>query len=148
MFLERGEQRIGRVYKKAVYQQYTDATYMQQIEKPKWLGYLGPLISAEEDDIVIVHLKNTARRAYSIHAHGLRYNKSNEGVISFHHFNSCSQIVHYENCEYWISLQEHYIPTHQKKRRKLMIQWPLRSRSPIFGAYRPPILLEKMKLTA
>ncbi len=148
MFLERGEQRIGRVYKKAVYQQYTDATYRQEIEKPKWLGYLGPLISAEEDDVVIVHLKNTAKRAYSIHAHGLSYNKTNEGVNSFDHFNSCSQIAHYENCEYWISLQELYIPTHQKRWRKPMIQWPLGSRSPMFGPYRPPILLEKMKLTA
>uniref|UniRef100_A0A673MDI8 ferroxidase n=1 Tax=Sinocyclocheilus rhinocerous TaxID=307959 RepID=A0A673MDI8_9TELE len=81
VFLERGEQRIGRVYKKAVYLQYTDATYRQEIEKPKWLGYLGPLISAEEDDVVIVHLKNMAKRAYSIHAHGLSYNKSNEGAL-------------------------------------------------------------------
>uniref|UniRef100_A0A672KPZ0 Ceruloplasmin n=1 Tax=Sinocyclocheilus grahami TaxID=75366 RepID=A0A672KPZ0_SINGR len=81
VFLEKGEQRIGRVYKKAVYLQYTDATYRQEIEKPKWLGYLGPLISAEEDDIVIVHLKNMAKRAYSIHAHGLSYNKSNEGAL-------------------------------------------------------------------
>uniref|UniRef100_A0A8C2F9T4 ferroxidase n=1 Tax=Cyprinus carpio TaxID=7962 RepID=A0A8C2F9T4_CYPCA len=81
VFLERGEQRIGRVYKKAVYLQYTDATYRQEIEKPKWLGYLGPLISAEEDDIVIVHLKNMAKRPYSIHAHGLSYNKSSEGAL-------------------------------------------------------------------
>lgn len=81
VFLERGEQRIGRVYKKAVYLQYTDATYRQEIEKPKWLGYLGPLISAEEDDIVIVHLKNMAKRPYSIHAHGLSYNKSSEGDV-------------------------------------------------------------------
>uniref|UniRef100_A0A8C1RI50 Ceruloplasmin n=1 Tax=Cyprinus carpio TaxID=7962 RepID=A0A8C1RI50_CYPCA len=81
VFLERGEQRIGRVYKKAVYLQYTDATYRQEIEKPKWLGYLGPHISAEEDDIVIVHLKNMAKRAYSIHAHGLSYNKSSEGAL-------------------------------------------------------------------
>jgi len=80
VFLEKGEQRIGHVYKKAVYQQYTDATYRQEIEKPKWLGYLGPLISAEEDDTVVVHLKNMATRAYSIHAHGLSYNKSHEGV--------------------------------------------------------------------
>uniref|UniRef100_A0AAR2II85 Hephaestin n=1 Tax=Pygocentrus nattereri TaxID=42514 RepID=A0AAR2II85_PYGNA len=80
-FLEKGEQRIGHVYKKAVYQQYTDATFRQEIEKPKWLGYLGPLISAEEDDIVVVHLKNMATRAYSIHPHGMSYNKTNEGAL-------------------------------------------------------------------
>ncbi|KAA0712528.1 Ceruloplasmin [Triplophysa tibetana] len=81
VFLEKGEKRIGRVYKKAVYQQYTDATYRQEIEKPKWLGYLGPLISAEEDDTIIVHMKNTATRVYSIHAHGVSYNKSSEGAL-------------------------------------------------------------------
>uniref|UniRef100_A0A672PA71 ferroxidase n=1 Tax=Sinocyclocheilus grahami TaxID=75366 RepID=A0A672PA71_SINGR len=60
---DEGEQRIGRLYKKAVYLQYTDATYRQEIEKPKWLVYLGPLISAEEDDVVIVHLKNMVEKA-------------------------------------------------------------------------------------
>lgn len=78
--MEKGEQRIGHVYKKAVYLQYTDATFRQEIEKPKWLGFLGPLITAEEDDTVIVHLKNMATRAYSIHPHGMSYNKSNEGI--------------------------------------------------------------------
>ncbi|XP_030647121.1 ceruloplasmin [Chanos chanos] len=80
-FLERGEQRIGRVYKKAVYLQYTDATYRQEIEKPKWLGFLGPLISAEEGDEIVVHLKNMASRPYTIHPHGLFYNKSHEGAL-------------------------------------------------------------------
>ncbi|XP_076879473.1 ceruloplasmin [Brachyhypopomus gauderio] len=80
-FLEKGEQRIGRVYKKAVYLQYTDATYRQEIEKPKWMGFLGPLINAEEEDVVVVHLKNMASRPYSLHPHGLSYNKSNEGAL-------------------------------------------------------------------
>ncbi|XP_022525192.2 ceruloplasmin [Astyanax mexicanus] len=80
-FLEKGEQRIGRVYKKAVYLQYTDATFRQEIEKPKWMGYLGPLITAEEGDTVVVHLKNMASRPYSIHPHGMSYNKSNEGAL-------------------------------------------------------------------
>uniref|UniRef100_A0A8B9HAB5 ferroxidase n=1 Tax=Astyanax mexicanus TaxID=7994 RepID=A0A8B9HAB5_ASTMX len=81
MFLEKGEQRIGRVYKKAVYLQYTDATFRQEIEKPKWMGYLGPLITAEEGDTVVVHLKNMASQPYSIHPHGMSYNKSNEGAL-------------------------------------------------------------------
>ncbi|XP_045061329.1 ceruloplasmin [Coregonus clupeaformis] len=80
-FLERGPQRIGSVYKKAVYLQYTDATYTKEITKPKWLGFLGPVISAEEGDVIWVHLKNMATRPYSIHSHGVMYNKSNEGAL-------------------------------------------------------------------
>lgn len=72
--------RIGRTYKKAVYMQYTDATYRQEVEKPKWLGFMGPLISAEVEDVVYVHLKNMATRTYSIHPHGFSYNKTSEGV--------------------------------------------------------------------
>ena len=78
-FLERGPQRIGSVYKKAVYLQYTDATYTKEITKPKWLGFLGPVMSAEEGDVIKVHLKNMATRAYSIHSHGIMYNKTSEG---------------------------------------------------------------------
>ncbi|TSK53634.1 Ceruloplasmin [Bagarius yarrelli] len=74
------EDEIGRVYKKAVYLQYTDLSFRQEIDKPKWLGFVGPIISAEEDDIVVVHLKNMASRTYSIHPHGIAYNKSHEGA--------------------------------------------------------------------
>uniref|UniRef100_A0AAY5L6U4 ferroxidase n=1 Tax=Esox lucius TaxID=8010 RepID=A0AAY5L6U4_ESOLU len=77
----RGPQRIGSVYKKAVYLEFTDATYRTEIAKPKWLGFLGPVMSAEEGDVIRVHLKNMASRPYSIHAHGLMYNKSNEGAL-------------------------------------------------------------------
>lgn len=79
-FLENGDLRIGRVYKKAVYLQYTDFTFREEIEKPKWLGFLGPIISAEEDDTVVVHLKNMASHTYSIHPHGISYSKLNEGM--------------------------------------------------------------------
>uniref|UniRef100_A0A674AX89 ferroxidase n=2 Tax=Salmo trutta TaxID=8032 RepID=A0A674AX89_SALTR len=81
VFLERGPQRIGSVYKKAVYLQYTDATYTKEITKPKWLGFLGPVMSAEEGDVIKVHLKNMATRAYSIHSHGIMYNKTSEGAL-------------------------------------------------------------------
>ncbi|KAG9351211.1 hypothetical protein JZ751_025102 [Albula glossodonta] len=80
-FLERGETKIGHVYKKAVYQQYSDATFKHLIDKPQWLGFLGPVISAEEGDTVIVHLKNMATRPYTLHAHGMNYNKTNEGAL-------------------------------------------------------------------
>uniref|UniRef100_A0A3Q1KC54 Hephaestin n=1 Tax=Anabas testudineus TaxID=64144 RepID=A0A3Q1KC54_ANATE len=80
-FLKRGPQRIGSTYKKAVYKQYSDATYRTAVTKPDWLGYLGPLLMAEEGDTVVVHLKNAAYRPYSIHPHGLNYSKGNEGAL-------------------------------------------------------------------
>lgn len=79
VFLKSGPQRIGSTYKKAVYKQYSDATYRTEVIKPNWLGYLGPLLMAEEGDTLIVHLKNMATRPYSIHPHGLNYSKGNEG---------------------------------------------------------------------
>lgn len=79
VFLKKGPQRIGSIYKKAVYKQYSESTYRTEITKPAWLGYLGPLIAAEQGDTVIVHLSNIAHRPYSIHPHGLNYSKSSEG---------------------------------------------------------------------
>ncbi|KAI5629257.1 hephaestin-like protein 1 isoform X1, partial [Silurus asotus] len=80
-FLLQGPHRIGHIYKKAIFRQYTDATYTQEIPKPSWLGYLGPIIRAEVDDVVMVHLKNFATRRYSIHPHGIHYNKDSEGAL-------------------------------------------------------------------
>ncbi|KAG7471693.1 ceruloplasmin-like [Solea senegalensis] len=81
VFLKRGPQRIGSIYKKAVYKQYSDATYRLEVAKPDWLGYLGPLLMAEEGDTLIIHLRNSASRPYSIHPHGLNYTKGNEGAL-------------------------------------------------------------------
>ncbi|MBN3311297.1 CERU protein, partial [Amia calva] len=80
-FLQRGEMRIGSVYKKAVYYQYTDGSFTQELEKEKWLGYLGPVIAAEEGDTITIHLKNMASRPYTIHSHGMKYTKANEGAF-------------------------------------------------------------------
>lgn len=79
VFLKRGPQRIGSIYKKAVYKQYSSATYRTEVTKPNWLGYLGPLLMAEQGDSVVIHLRNIASRPYSIHPHGLNYSKGNEG---------------------------------------------------------------------
>ncbi|KAG7322312.1 hypothetical protein KOW79_013658 [Hemibagrus wyckioides] len=81
MFLLQGPHRIGHVYKKAMYRQYTDATYSQEILKPTWLGYLGPVIRAEVEDVIVIHLKNFASRKYSLHPHGVHYEKDSEGAL-------------------------------------------------------------------
>ncbi|MEQ2302367.1 hephaestin-like 1 [Ameca splendens] len=82
VFLERGQHRIGGVYKKAMYREYTDATYSHLAPRPDWLGFLGPILRAEVDDVIIIHLKNFASRSYSIHPHGLFYEKDAEGKVS------------------------------------------------------------------
>ncbi|XP_057698200.1 ceruloplasmin [Corythoichthys intestinalis] len=81
VFLKKGPQRIGSTYKKAIYKQFSDATYTTEVIKPAWLGYLGPRLMAEEGDTLIVHLKNMASRPYSIHPHGLNYSKGSEGAL-------------------------------------------------------------------
>lgn len=79
MFLQSGKDRVGSTYKKSVYKQYTDATYTTEIPKPGWLGFLGPIIRAEVGDTIKVHLKNFASRPYTIHPHGVFYEKDSEG---------------------------------------------------------------------
>ncbi|RXM91053.1 Hephaestin [Acipenser ruthenus] len=57
-FLSGGADRIGSVYKKAVYKQYSDSTYSTEVTQPTWLGFLGALYpdlmsgSAKLDDAV------------------------------------------------------------------------------------------------
>ncbi|XP_056329240.1 hephaestin-like protein 1a [Danio aesculapii] len=81
VFLSKGPTRIGSVYKKAVYRQYTDASYDTEISKPDWLGFLGPILRAEVDDVIVVHMKNFASRPYSLHPHGVFYKKDSEGAL-------------------------------------------------------------------
>ncbi|XP_063807512.1 ferroxidase HEPHL1-like isoform X2 [Pseudophryne corroboree] len=80
-FLENGRDRIGRVYKKAIYKQFTDGQYTKEVGKPAWLGFLGPIIKAEVEDTIIVHLKNMASRPYTVHPHGVFYKKDSEGAL-------------------------------------------------------------------
>ncbi|KAK2881551.1 hypothetical protein Q8A67_018819 [Cirrhinus molitorella] len=81
VFLSGGPSRIGSVYKKALYRQYTDESYTTEIPKPEWLGFLGPILRAEVGDVIVVHLKNFASRSYSLHPHGVFYEKNSEGAL-------------------------------------------------------------------
>uniref|UniRef100_A0A8D0HKS2 Hephaestin n=1 Tax=Sphenodon punctatus TaxID=8508 RepID=A0A8D0HKS2_SPHPU len=81
LFLQSAKNRVGSIYKKSVYKQYSDATYSTEVPKPAWLGFLGPLIRAEVGDTIVVHLKNFARQPYTIHPHGVFYEKDSEGSL-------------------------------------------------------------------
>ncbi|XP_040006415.1 ferroxidase HEPHL1 isoform X2 [Xiphias gladius] len=64
-----------------MFRQYTDATYSVQAPRPEWLGFLGPILRAEVDDVIVVHLKNFGSRNYSVHPHGVFYEKNAEGAL-------------------------------------------------------------------
>ncbi|XP_043857784.1 coagulation factor V isoform X2 [Dromiciops gliroides] len=70
------------VYKKVIFRSYLDSTFSMpdpRGENEEHLGILGPIIRAEVDDVIQVRFKNLASRPYSLHAHGLSYEKSSEG---------------------------------------------------------------------
>lgn len=76
---------IGSQYKKAIYREYTDADFSTLKKRPpeqQHLGMLGPLIRAEVGDTITVVFKNQASRPYSMHPHGVFYNKANEGAVT------------------------------------------------------------------
>ena len=84
VFVEQGPERIGKVYYKALYREYTDATFTTlKPVPPEWhhLGTLGPAIQAEVGDEVHVVFKNrTPDLTLSVHPHGLFYDKDSEGA--------------------------------------------------------------------
>jgi FtsP/CotA-like multicopper oxidase with cupredoxin domain len=66
---------------KTRYIEYTDATFSMRKPQPEWLGILGPMIRAEVGDAIVVDFINRSQTAHSIHPHGLRYDKDNEGSM-------------------------------------------------------------------
>jgi FtsP/CotA-like multicopper oxidase with cupredoxin domain len=82
-FTQSGPHRIGRVYKKAVYHEYTDATFSMQKKRgpeEQYLGILGPILRGEVGDTIKVVFKNNATHPYSMHPHGVLYEKDSEGA--------------------------------------------------------------------
>jgi Multicopper oxidase len=65
---------------KTRYIEYADATFSTRKPQPVWLGILGPVIRAEVGDTVLVDFLNRTEQIHSIHPHGLRYDKDNEGA--------------------------------------------------------------------
>ena len=83
IWTEKTKDRIGKVYRKAVFREYTDETFSTEKQRPKeWehLGILGPLIRAEVGDTIVIHFQNNATQPYSIHPHGVSYERDSEGT--------------------------------------------------------------------
>jgi hephaestin len=83
MYVDSGKHQIGRVYRKAVYREYTDATFKTLKKRtPQWehLGLLGPALHAEVGDTIKIFFKNNGTQSYSMHPHGVLYEKASEGA--------------------------------------------------------------------
>ena len=83
VFVEKDRHRIGTVYRKAIYREYTDETFSQLKLRPaEWAsaGILGPILRAEVGATIKIIFKNNATRPYSMHPHGVFYDKDSEGA--------------------------------------------------------------------
>lgn len=84
VFVQTAENQIGSKYKKALYRQYTDGSFSELEQRAlEWehLGILGPVIHAKVcDTIVVVFRNNAAEISYSMHPHGVFYEKDSEGA--------------------------------------------------------------------
>jgi manganese oxidase len=82
-FTESGPHQIGRVYKKAIYREYTDGTFTvlkKRSAEDAYLGLLGPVLRAEVGDAIKVVFKNNATHPFGMHPHGVLYQKDSEGA--------------------------------------------------------------------
>jgi FtsP/CotA-like multicopper oxidase with cupredoxin domain len=82
-YTEPGPHHIGRVYKKAIYREYTDDSFAALKVRPpgeQYLGLLGPILRGEVGDTIKVVFKNNASHPYSMHPHGVLYQKDSEGA--------------------------------------------------------------------
>jgi hephaestin len=83
VFTAAAADRIGSTYTKCLYRGYTDATFATPQARPeaeRYLGFLGPTIRAEVGDTVEVVFRNRCSFPTSVHPHGVRYDKANEGA--------------------------------------------------------------------
>lgn len=82
-FTEPGPHQIGRVYKKAIYREYTDGTFTKlkpRAPEDAYLGLMGPILYAEVGDTIKVVFRNHATHPFGMHPHGVQYAKDSEGA--------------------------------------------------------------------
>ena len=83
MGIANGPRGIASRFLKARYREYTDSTFRTLKPIPaEWqhLGIMGPLLRAEVGDTIRVVFRNNARHPFSMHPHGVFYDKASEGA--------------------------------------------------------------------
>lgn len=84
VFVQRASDRIGSIYRKALYREYTDDSFSHlKAVAPEWqhLGMLGPAVRAEVGDTIQIVFKNNTAITTSVHPHGVFYAKDSEGAL-------------------------------------------------------------------
>lgn len=74
---------IGSKSKKALFREYTDATFStlkRRSADEAYLGFLGPVIRAEIGDSIRIVFRNNGTHPFSMHPHGVIYDKASEGA--------------------------------------------------------------------
>jgi FtsP/CotA-like multicopper oxidase with cupredoxin domain len=77
-----GKDRIGSTYRKALFREYTDGSFKKlkpRASEDGYMGTLGPTIRGVVGDTIHVVFRNNGTRMYSIHPHGVFYQKNAEG---------------------------------------------------------------------
>jgi manganese oxidase len=83
-YTQPGPGRIGHVFHKAIFREYTDATFTKRKPRPaedEYLGLLGPILHAEVGDTIKIVFRNNGTHPYSMHPHGVFYDKASEGSM-------------------------------------------------------------------
>jgi FtsP/CotA-like multicopper oxidase with cupredoxin domain len=83
-YTQPGPGRIGHVFRKAIYREYTDGTFATlkaRSPEDEYLGLLGPVLHAEVGDTIKIVFKNNGTHPYSMHPHGVFYQKASEGSM-------------------------------------------------------------------
>lgn len=82
LYTARGAHLIGKVFRKAIYREYADSTFQHLKPRPAqdaYLGIVGPVMHAEVGDTIKVVFRNHGSHPYSLHPHGVFYEKASEG---------------------------------------------------------------------
>lgn len=69
-----GKKSIGGTYKKFMYYGYKDSDFKERLyrwESDKHLGFLGPVIRVEDNDVLQVTLFNNGSKPFSFYPYGL-----------------------------------------------------------------------------
>lgn len=72
---------LGSIYNKALFVEYTNGDFDEEVPKEPKLGILGPILRCGVYDTLKVVFKNMASRPYSVHPQGLEYTKHHEGQM-------------------------------------------------------------------
>ena len=72
----------SHIFPKVRFIEYTNSSFSTPKPQPVWLGVIGPIIRAEVGDTIVVNFFNRGSQPYSMHPHGVRYDKNSEG--SYH----------------------------------------------------------------